>query len=130
MKVNTNKGYMTIEASVIVPVILLATMLMIVGLVLTYEKARLLSNEYKALYTIPLDDIRGDNVQGYLGGKNYSDGIAYGSSSADVSYEGHRAKCDGTVELLGTVSADGDHEIDVLSDRLRRWQLYDSLAEK
>jgi hypothetical protein len=130
MKANSDKGYMTIEASVIVPVILFATMLMIIGLVLTYEKARLLSIEYKALYTIPLDDIRSDSVDGYIGGKNYNDGIAYGNVSVDTSYAGHRAKCDGTVELYGTVSANGDHEIDVLSDRLRRWQLYDSLAEK
>ena len=128
-RINSNKGYMTIEASVLVPVILVGAMLMIMGLILTYEKAKLMSTEYKALYSIPVDDIRSDSVAGYLSGKNYNEGIAYGSTSVNVSYAGHRARCDGMVVLNGTVTACGDHEIDVLSDRLRRWQLYDSLAE-
>ena len=127
---DSRKGYMTIEASLLVPIILFAAMLMIMGLIITYEKAKLLSTEYKALYSIPIDDIRNDSVEAYLSGKDYGAALIYGSHTVSVSYAGHRAKCDGTVELYGTVTACGDHEIDVLSDRLRRWQLYDSLAEE
>ena len=129
-RLDHRKGYMTIEASVIVPIILFAAMLMIMGLIITYEKAKLLSTEYRALYSIPIDNIRSDSVEGYLSGKDYGEALIYGEHSVIISYAGHRAKCYGTVELFGTVTACGDHEIDVLSDRLRRWQLYDSLAEE
>lgn len=129
-RLDSRKGYMTIEASFIVPIILFAAMLMIMGLIITYEKAKLLSTEYKALYSIPIDDIRSGSVESYLNGKNYGASLIYGDHSVSTSYAGKRAKCDGTIELFGTVTASGDHEIDVLSDRLRRWQLYDSLAEE
>ena len=51
---NSDKGYMTVEASFIVPVLFFAFFLAILGLIFTYERGLILSNEYEGLYTVPL----------------------------------------------------------------------------
>ena len=125
-----NKGYMTIEASIIVPVILLAIMMIIVCLIFVYERSVASSSEFEALYTIPIKNIRNDNVTDYLSGRNYDEGLAYGSCDVDASYSWHMAKCDGTLHLYSDSEICGRREIDQCVERLRRWQLYGDIADK
>ncbi len=125
-----NKGYMTIEASLIVPVILIGVCIMIMGMILVYERSFLLATEYERLYTIPYEYIRADLVGDYLETEDYNRGLYYKTAEVDTYYISHLAVCDGVLRVRDSISVSGKHEIDVCSDRLRRWQLYDDIAEK
>ena len=129
-QIKSNKGYMTIEASIILPTILLAIMMIIICLIFVYERSVVASSEYVALYTIPLKNIRNDSVMSYLSGKDYEEGLAYGSCSVDTDYSRHMAKCEGTLNFYTDSEIAGRREIDVCVDRLRRWQLYGDLADE
>ncbi|MBO4591864.1 MAG: hypothetical protein J5684_04815 [Eubacterium sp.] len=127
---NTNKGYMTLEASLIVPMVLCAIFMILFCLIFVYERGVVLSSENEALYTIPVKSIRDDSVTSYLSGRNYEEGITYGSCDVNVDYVSHKAKCEGMIHLYGDSGISSKREIDVCVDRLRRWQLYDDIAEK
>ena len=124
-----NKGFMTVEASVVVPVILIGVFVCLFGLILIYEKGYVLSNEYEALYTIPFNDIRNGSVEGYLSGQNYTGGVVLGEANVESGYNWHKAKCQGIVSLYGDSEVKAAREIDVLVERLRRWQFYDDIAK-
>lgn len=128
--INSNKGYMTIEASIIVPTILIAIMTIIVCLIFVYERSVVASSEYEALYTIPVKNIRDDSVTAYLSGRNYEEGLAYGNCSINTEYSWHMAKCEGVLHIYSDSEIDGRREIDQCVERLRRWQLYDDLADQ
>ena len=125
-----DKGYLTIEASVIVPVVLFGVFICLFGLVFIYEKGYVQSSIYEALYTIPLNNIRKDDVVSYLDSEDYSGGIVWGTSKVESKYIFKKAECDGTVDLYGSSSVDGVREVDCLVERLRRWQFYDGFAEE
>ena len=129
-QINSDKGYMTIEASIILPTILMAIMMIIVCLIFVYERSVVASSEYEALYTIPLKNIRDDSVVSYLGGRDYQEGLAYGSCSVDTDYSRHMAKCEGILYLYTDSEIDSRREIDVCVERLRRWQLYGDIADQ
>ena len=124
-----NKGFMTVEASVIVPVILFGVFVCLFGLILICEKGHVLGNEYEALYTIPFNNIRNNSVNEYLSGKSYVGGVVLGEADVESSYSWHKAKCQGEVRLYGDSEVNAAREIDVLVERLRRWQFYDDIAE-
>ena len=120
-----DKGYMTIEASVVFPVVVFGVFVCILGMILVYEKGYVLSREYETLYTISLADIRNDRVETYLSEKDYSGGIVLGDVNVETQYYFCKAKCDGELRLYGTSEINAVREIDVRVDRLRRWQFYD-----
>ena len=124
-----NKGYMTVEASIVVPVVLFGVFMCLFGLMLIYEKGYGLGNEYEALYTIPFSHIRDNSVDAYLSNKNYTYGVVLGEASVETGYSWHKAKCQGVLKLYGDSEINADREIDVLVERLRRWQFYDDIAE-
>ena len=124
-----NAGYLTIEASVIVPVILLAVMMILAGLIIIYEQGSLYAEEVESLYTIPLDTIRDGSVQNYLSGISYGDGLEFGSICTSPDYSHHKALCEGELSYREEFEINSTREIDVLVDRLRRWQLYDDISE-
>ncbi len=125
-----NKGYMTIEASFIVPIVLFGIFFTIMGLMLSYERGYIIAEENVALYEIPLTNIRNDSVEGYLSGREYTGGVVIGSASVGTSYSSHKAKCSGVLKIYGTNSVSSSREVDVCTGRLRRWQLYDDLREE
>lgn len=122
---NSDKGYMTVEASFIVPVLFFAFFLAILGLIFTYERGLILSNEYEGLYTVPLICVRDNLVSEYLSGVDYSKGTVYGEMSFETDYFLHRASCKGSLDIKGTAEVSGAREIGGTVDRLRRWRLYD-----
>lgn len=124
-----NRGMMTVEASVIVPVVLFGVFICLFGLMLIYEKGYVLGNEYAALYTIPFKDIRNGSVEEYLSGQDYIGGVVLGEANVESGYSWHKARCQGVVSLYGDSEVKAAREIDVLVERLRRWQFYDDIAE-
>ncbi|SEP57322.1 hypothetical protein SAMN02910369_00230 [Lachnospiraceae bacterium NE2001] len=125
-----SKGYMTIEASVIIPVVIIGIFVCLFGLILIYERASVSAAEYRALYTIPLNSIRNKEVQAYLEAQDYTGTVVLGSASVESSASGSKASCEGQVCLFGSSSVSGSREIDVRVDRLRRWQFYGDTYEK
>lgn len=121
-----NKGFMTIEASVLVPVIFCAIFVMLYALIFIYERSVLSASEYEALYTVPLENIRNKEVEQYISTYDYKNGILYCDVSMKNGYSFHKASCDGQLELFGESQLKGTREIDACVDRLRRWQLYDN----
>ncbi len=128
--IEKNAGFMTIEASVIIPVILLAVMVVLSGLIIIYEQGTLYAEETEALYTIPLGSIRDENVEEHLGNISYGEGLEFGSIDVSAGYCRHKAKCEGKIEYMDSFEISSTRELDVLVDRLRRWQLYDDISEK
>ena len=125
-----NKGFMTIEASVIVPTVLICVFIVILGFIFVYERAYVLSEEYETIYTIPLKNVRENTVAEHLNSKDYTGPIIYGSIIAEGEYGKHMAGYDGSISIMGVRKITSKREIDVCVDRLRRWQLYDDLAKK
>lgn len=125
-----NKGFMTIEASVIVPTILICAFFIILGLLFTYERANILSNEYRVLYSIPIKNIRDKTVEHYINGKDYTYAVIYGNADVNGEYVKHKASCTGSLDIYGKRNISTKREIDVCVDRLRRWQLYDDIREE
>ena len=123
-------GYMTIEASLVIPIILIAVFIMLLGLIYAYERAYIQSVEYERLYSVPLVYIRADDVETYLDEGNYDAGIVYGELRMDTEYVSHLAVCEGELDIRGSSYITGRRELDCCSDRLRRWQVYDDIAEK
>ena len=130
MKIFNSKGYMSIEASVLVPVVLIGIFVCLFGLILIYERGYIANAEYEALYTIPLVSIRNKEVEGYLESKDYTAGVVLGSADVEVSATSNKASCEGNMRLFGNSEINGFREIDVRVDRLRRWQFYGDTYEK
>ena len=121
---------MTIEASFIVPIVLFGIFFTIMGLMLSYEKGYIIAEENEALYEIPLTNIRNDSISSYLSGRTYTDGIVIGSVNVDSSFSNHKAKCEGVLKIYGTNNVSSSREVDLCTDRLRRWQLYDDIFQE
>ncbi len=129
-EINNSKGYMTIEASFIIPVVIIGVFVCLLGLILVYERGYILSKETRALYTIPLVDIRNKEVEGYLNSQDYTGAVVLGSAEVEGSASSSKASCDGSIHLFGSSDIDSSREIDVRVDRLRRWQFYGDTYEK
>jgi len=124
------RGYMTIEASIVIPIIIMGIFVCLFGLILVYERSYILSEEYKALYTIPLVDIRNKEVDSYLNSQDYVSAVVLGSADVEGGYSKPWASCSGILRLFGTHNIDASREIDVRVDRLRRWQFYGDTYEE
>lgn len=125
-----NKGYITIEASVIVPIVLFGVFATILGLMIAYERGYVKASEYERLYTIPLENIRNESVAAYLDGADCEKGIVCGSVEVTGGYSGHKALFEGVLRVMSDNEVNGSREVGVCTDRLRRWQLYDDTFEE
>ena len=125
-----NKGYMTIEMSLALPVIMIIIFLMLIGLLAAYEKETLRANSYAELYSIPLQIVRTKKVSEYLNSLERRNVCVFGESDVTSSYTFHKATSDGVVsDRTGQDHINTSHEIGVRTSRLRRWQFYDSLTD-
>lgn len=124
----TNKGYMTVEASFIVPLIMTITVVMMLALVFMYEKEYLRAGLYVDIYTIPYDEQ--ESPGGYLNQSQPEDFCLFGEAGKTALVSGN------TIEEIGVVNFKGSEGIhamrgrDKCADRLRRWQLYDAIKEE
>ena len=125
-----NKGYMTIEASFIIPLILMGIFMSLFGLILVYEKGVIYSSQYAAIYSVPINNIRNDSIEAYLDSKDYSKGVLFGTLTVDTYYSSHKAGCNGQLNLYGVSQINSIHEVDARTERLRRWQFYDDIINQ
>ena len=125
-----NKGYMTIEASFIIPLILMGIFMSLFGLILVYEKGVIYSSQYAAIYSVPINNIRNDSIEAYLDSRDYSRGVLFGSLTVDTYYSSHKAGCNGQLNLYGVSQINSIHEVDARTERLRRWQFYDDIINQ
>ena len=125
-----NKGYMTIEASVVIPVVLIGVFISLAGLIIMFEKSVIKAQEVETLYQMPLGCIRDDIVDDYLAEKNYGDTLEYGETSSSGNYAHHKACASGELDYIKSFKVNSRREIDLCVDRLRRWQFYDDISEE
>ena len=125
-----NKGYMTIEMSLVLPVILIIIFLMMIGLLAAYEKETLRANSYAELYSVPLGIVRKKKVGEYLNSLERRNVCVFGESDVTSSYTFYKGTSDGVIsDRTGQDHIKTSHEMGVRTSRLRRWQFYDSLAD-
>ena len=126
-----SKGYMTIEASFIIPIILFIAVTLIYLFMHLYEREYLRGELYRNSCSVPYhiskDD--GETVQ-------YVNGIAPETESLFGS-ESRQAECrSGSLTIKGEIDFKVESEFKVqretwkCTDRLRRWQLYESFTEE
>ncbi|MBO4863700.1 MAG: hypothetical protein J5517_05015 [Eubacterium sp.] len=125
-----NKGYMSIEASFVIPILLLGILVVLAGLIIMFEKSVISVEEVESIYSIPLENIRDDRVKDYLCSKSPGERIEYGQVETSSDYVLHKASYDGTLDYFKSFGISFKREIDVCTDRMRRWQLYDDIGEK
>lgn len=123
-------GYMTIEASFVIAVIITAIFVVIMGFIFTYERSYLISKEYKGLYSIPINNIRNNKVENYLESIDFKSPTMYGEVNLKGAYRNKKAEYKGELDLNSHTNMSVSREIDVCVDRLRRWQMYDDIAEE
>lgn len=122
---------MTVEASVIVPVILIIVISLIMMFLYLYEREYLRSEIYVKAYSVPYHSSKSDaDIVEYLNGFRPQDVYMFGNT-------GSEAGCFmGQIDFRGIVDykVKGDfhikHEVGKVTERLRRWQLYENIAEE
>ena len=125
-----DKGYMSIEASVIIPILLIGILVVLAGLIIMFEESVITVEEVESLYGIPLENIRDDRVKNYLCSINPGENLEYGTIDTSSDYVLHNASYSGDLNYFKSFEISFSREIDVCTDRLRRWQLYDDIGEE
>ena len=130
-----NEGMMTLEASIIVPVILF----LFAGVLLLFlaqgKRETLRGEMYTSLYTIPFAEEK-ELLSAYAVMQKASE-LSEKSDVASVSYtgDGDRLSLSGGVRFAGigkyggTMSLTAGRERDKCVSRLRRWQFYGDITE-
>lgn len=131
MRALKEKGFMTVEASVIVPVILFIAVSLIMMFFYLYEREYLRSEIYERAYSVPYYSIRSDaEIMAYLNGLQPQDVYMFGSVDSEaVSFMG-QISFRGIVDYKVKDDFYIKREVGKVTERLRRWQLYESLAEE
>ena len=130
-----NLGMMTVEASVIIPIIIFITAAVVLLFVAQGRREVLRCEMVKALYTIPVEKELDGDPKDEVAAR--AERIISGASSAGLSSasSGKHLRLEGSVQYNGVGSYDGtlpaaaEREKDLCSKRLRRWQFYGDLAE-
>lgn len=120
---------MTVEATLIVPIILLLLAGIILLFVTIGRREVLRSEMYQALYTLRMEEEKDGNPAAAL-----KERLKY--ILADAKKSRGQVVCDddtlgleGEVEYHGSFPVKTERERDVCSDRLRRWSFYGNLAK-
>ena len=126
-----DKGYMTVEASIVVPVILFIAISLIMMFLYLYERDYLRSEIYQRAYSVPYHNSKSDGgIMEYLNGFSPEDVYMFGN------IDNSALSLMGQISFRGSVDykVKGDfyikHEVGKVTERLRRWQLYESIAEE
>ena len=131
MRTLGNSGFMTLEASVVIPVIIFIAVSIIFMFIHLYERELLRSDMYERAYSVPYENSKTDagilqHIKGYQPGDKYLFGKASNSASCfwgQIDYSG-------SIEFKVKDNFNINHEVGKVTERLRRWQLYDDLAEE
>ena len=120
------KGSVTVEMSLITPLILLIIFLMIRGLIYVYDTELLRGKGYEIIYTA-----RFDEEKEYMSEWAETDeNVLWTSESYDMSASKDTLSYKAVFDMKGSTEVVAKKEYGVCTDRLRRWQLYGDLADK
>ncbi len=130
----SNKGFMTIEACVIVPVLLSCCFFVLALLLQFFRRDALQLAAIRHIYTLTLSAEEEKMLGAELENKLLADGARSGEipGRAEVSVEEEAAKVIslGRVHLISDDTVTVTKEVRCCTDRLRRWQLYDDITER
>jgi hypothetical protein len=130
MQLRKNKGWMVVEASVIMPLIIGVVFIVIYGFVYILNREAARSEMYSAIYSISITD---------MDAKEYSFSDSREQLGSQMLWCEPRSAAfglDGTItyitymDMKGTTTVTAQTETGLCTQRLRRWQLYGNLAEK
>ena len=126
-----SKGYMTIEASFIIPIILFIAVTLIYLFMHLYEREYLRGELYQDSCSIP-HDVQDEDIgaAAYLNGIAPEDVYLYGSVRRDVGCSGGDITISGGIDFKVESAFTVKRETGKCSGRLRRWQLYESITEE
>ena len=128
-------GMMTLEASIIIPLILFIVAGSILLFIAQGRREELRGEMIKALYTIPVEKELDEDPRNEVAAR--AEGIMNGTSTVGLSAasSGKKLGLEGNVIYNGiggyggTLPAAAGRDKDLCSKRLRRWQFYGDLAE-
>ena len=131
----SNRGMMTLEASIIIPVILFIAAGIILLFIAQGRREVLRGEMIRALYTIPVIKELDENPKDEVAARAAD--ILEGTTTAGLvpASSGKKLRLEGSVQFAGIGSYEGtlpaiaERERDLCSKRLRRWQFYGDLAE-
>ena len=133
-KAGTNeysKGFMTIEASVVVPVILLIAISTVMIFMHLYEREFMRGEFYEMAYSVPYYSSKSDlGIINYLNSVVRDEVYFFGETESSKGSIDQKIMCAGRVDYVVEDAFNVRHEIGKCSDRLRRWQLYDGFTEE
>lgn len=135
-KAGGNAGALSVEASLLLPLIILMIFSMIVGLIFTYEKEHLRAGMVTAVYTVPWQNVRQDTVAEYLNAQDFTGGNIYGETAGEGSCEEKTASVSGRIGMkmipgdAAETQIHVERDIPVPSEKLRRWKILDDFAEE
>ncbi len=130
MQLRKNKGWMVVEASVIMPLIIGVVFIVIYGFVYILNREAARSEMYSAIYSIAITDVDAKEYS-FLDSREQLESQMLWCEPQSTAF------ClDGTItyitymDMKGTTTVTTQTETGLCSQRLRRWQLYGNLAEK
>ena len=125
------KGYMSIEAAFIIPMLLLIAVTLIYLFMHLYEREYLRGELYQDSCSIP-HDVQDEDIgaAAYLNGIAPEDVYLYGSVRRDVGSSGGDITISGGIDFKVESAFTVKRETGKCSGRLRRWQLYESITEE
>ena len=124
-------GYMTVEASVVVPVILLIAMSLIMIFLHLYEREFLRSEMYVQAYSIPYHSTKCDeDIVAYLNTFQTKAEYMFGNHESRADCSRGQMSFKGSLDYKVKDDFEIIHEVGKCTERLRRWQLYEDIAEK
>ena len=127
----TRKGYMSIEAAFIIPMLLLIAVTLIYLFMHLYEREYLRGELYQDSCSIP-HDVQDEDIgaAAYLNGIAPEDVYLYGSVRRDVGCSSGDITISGGIDFKVESAFTVKRETGKCSGRLRRWQLYESITEE
>ena len=132
---DSDRGMLTVEASIIIPIILFISAGVILLFIAQGRREVLRGEMIMALYTIPVEKELDEDPKNEVIVR--AEGILEGTSTAELepASSGKHLRLEGSIQFAGIGSYEGtlpavaEREKDLCSKRLRRWQFYGDLAE-
>ncbi|MBQ1327894.1 MAG: pilus assembly protein [Eubacterium sp.] len=125
-----NKGFLTVEMTIIMPLILMVIFLVIWLFLFLFEKEKLRCDEYREIYSVPWEILREKKEEEFINSVDFSEGHLYGSVDVKNDMSNDTFRIEGRVAVKYESDCTVIRDVGLVSDRLRRWQFYGNLANK
>ncbi|GEM_PF-3383034 len=129
-----NRGFMTIEACVIVPVLVSASFFILLILLQFFRRNAIQQAALQQIYLITLraeeEKSSGEQIAERLSADGAFADELPGESGLKAEDEALRVKVTGELELISEDTVMVTREVRCCTGRLRRWQLYGDITER